>query len=176
MGGPYNIRTNRIMATKFNFISGKARWASVIKPNTTYEPCWSIDVILDEGNKAKVEGLGLITKYKEDVGDYIQIKRKVTTKKGDTRDAPDVVDSKRNVWGNSLIGNGSEVNVKFHTFNWNHNNKSGIGADLDAVQVVKLVEYGADFDDIDDGYVIGDDGSSKSEWEDQQGKNDEVPF
>ena len=75
-----------------------------------------------------------------------------------------------------MIGNGSEVNVKFHTFNWTYNNKSGIGADLDAVQVVKLVEYGADFDDIDDGYVVDDDGSSKSEWEDQQGKNDEVPF
>ena len=40
-------------------ISGKAYWASVIKPNTTYEPAWQVDVCLDEDGKNLVESLGL---------------------------------------------------------------------------------------------------------------------
>ena len=47
-------------------ISGKAYWASVIKPNTTYEPAWQVDVCLDEDGKNLVESLGLTVQNKGD--------------------------------------------------------------------------------------------------------------
>ena len=44
---------------------------------------------------------------------------------------------------NTLIGNGSTVNVLFKTYEWNHKptNRSGKSADLQAVQVVNLIPY-----------------------------------
>jgi len=29
-------------------VSGKAMWASITQPNTTYEPVWSINLVVDE--------------------------------------------------------------------------------------------------------------------------------
>ena len=47
-----------------NIISGKAYWASITAPNTTYEPVWCVDVCLDEDSKKKVESLGLAVQNK----------------------------------------------------------------------------------------------------------------
>jgi hypothetical protein len=160
------------MANKYKFISGEAHWASLINPNTKFEPSWQIDVTVDEDTKEELEALGLDVKHKEEYGDYIKLKRKCVTRKGDERDAPTIVDSKRNPWNGALIGNGSKVNVKFHAFDYNYNGKTGVSAELDSVQVVELVSYGEDFGDVDDGYVIGADAAEgkKDEWD------DEVPF
>ena len=159
------------MANAVHIISGKAHWASVLAPNTTYEPVYSINLELDDNTKSTVEGLGLTVKNKGDF-DFVTIKRKLYKKNGDERPAPTVKDSANNSWNDQLIGNGSQVNVKFSTYDWTYAGKSGVGADLMAVQVVDLVPYGntSDFESIDDGYVV------KSSSSSQQAQEEAVPF
>ena len=161
------------MANNVHIISGKAHWASVLAPNTTYEPVYSIDLELDDDTKSTVEGLGLTIKNKGDGrNDFVTIKRKLYNKNGDERPAPTVKDSANNNWNDQLIGNGSQVNVKFSTYDWTYAGKSGVGADLMAVQVVDLVPYGNsnDFESIDDGYVVKPSSSSNQQQEEA------VPF
>lgn len=150
-------------------ISGKAYWASVVKPNTTYEPAWQVDVCLDEDSKSMVESLGLTVQNKGDEkGDFVKIKRKVSKLDGSQRPAPIVKDSDNNDWDDRLIGNGSLVNVKFSTYDWDYNNKKGKASFLLSVQVVDLVPYGesgSDFEPVKDGFVIGGDEATQ-----------EVPF
>ena len=76
-------------------ISGKAYWASITAPNTTFEPCWTIDVALDEENYEKVMADGLTVKNKsDDRGNFVTIKRKVDGKNGPNL-APELVDTQR---------------------------------------------------------------------------------
>lgn len=141
-----------------HIISGKAYWASVISPNTTYEPVYSVDVCLDEDTKSLVESLGLTVQNKgDDRGDFVKIKRKVYKRDGSERPSPIVKDSQNNNWDGSLIGNGSMVNVKFATYEWEYNKKKGVASDLMALQVVDLVEYGdsKDFSAVEGGYTVG---------------------
>jgi hypothetical protein len=153
-----------------NIISGKAYWASITSPNTTYEPVWSVDVCLDKDSKKKIESLGLAVQNKgDDRGDFVKIKRKVNKKDGNPRQSPVIKDSQNNDWDGSLIGNGSLVNVKFSTYDWTYAGKSGVATDLMGVQVVDLVPYGGDgsnFDAVDGGYTVP---ASSQEGE-------EVPF
>ena len=158
------------MANDIHIISGKAHWASVLSPNTKYEPHkYCIDVELNEDTKQQAENLGLIVKNKGSF-DFITIKRNLLKKNGDERPAPFVKDSSNNPWDNQLIGNGSDVNVKFATYDYNFAGKAGVGTDLMAVQVVNLIKYGndEDFDTVDNGYVIS--GSSSGSQEES------VPF
>lgn len=141
-----------------HIISGKAYWASVISPNTTYEPVYSVDVCLDEDTKSLIESLGLTVQNKgDDRGDFVKIKRKVYKRDGSERPSPIVKDSQNNNWDGSLIGNGSMVNVKFATYEWEYNKKKGVASDLMALQVVDLVEYGdnKDFSAVEGGYTVG---------------------
>ena len=141
-----------------HIISGKAYWASVMSPNTTYEPVYSVDVCLDEDTKSLIESLGLTVQNKgDDRGDFVKIKRKVYKRDGSERPSPIVKDSQNNNWDGSLIGNGSMVNVKFATYEWEYNKKKGVASDLMALQVVDLVEYGdnKDFSAVDGGYTVG---------------------
>ena len=69
--------------------------------------------------------------------------------------------------GKTLVGNGSDVNVLFKTYEWEYAGKSGIGADLQAVQVVNLIPYGdsEDFDVVPSGFNAAEDAFS-----------DDIPF
>tara|TARA_R110000803_G_scaffold20087_1_gene51977 strand:+ start:15760 stop:16212 length:453 start_codon:yes stop_codon:yes gene_type:complete len=142
-------------------ITGLAWWASLSAPNTTFEPCWTIDVALDAENRAKVEADGLTIKNKDDDrGDFITIKRKVEGKNG-TNLAPALVDSNREPMFNTLIGNESKVNVLYRPYDWEYKGKAGRGADLTKVQVVTLVPYAVDnsedFEVVESGYTSDDD-------------------
>ena len=143
-------------------ISGTAYWASISQPNTTFEPCWTIDVSLDAEGIAKVKADGLSVKNKGDErGDFVTIKRKVEGKNGSNQ-APELVDSQRQPMFNTLIGNGSKVNVLYRPYDWSWKNKEGRSADLQKVQVVELVPYSSDgeaedFDVVESGYTSDDD-------------------
>ena len=53
-------------------VKGKAYWASVQQPNTTYEPEWAIDILVDDDNRAALEADGLTIKNKgDDRGDFV---------------------------------------------------------------------------------------------------------
>ena len=122
---------------------------------------------LDSANKKKAIDSGLAVKNKDDErGDFVTIKRKVTSKSGNQNNPPSLKDSQKRDIKGTLIGTGSDVNVLYKTYEWSYAGKSGIGADLQAVQVTNLVEYteGEDFDVVPNGYKSGDN------------LDDEIPF
>tara|TARA_R110001606_G_scaffold183077_1_gene329695 strand:- start:283 stop:801 length:519 start_codon:yes stop_codon:yes gene_type:complete len=141
------------------YITGKCHYASITEPNTKFEPVWSIQVEVDDTNRATIEAAGLTISNKgDDRNDFVTIKRKVERKDGTIRQGPTVKDSQNNDWDGKLIANGSVVNVKAIPFEWSYAGKSGVSADLAAVQVVDFIEYagggsGDDFTVVPGGYV-----------------------
>ncbi len=67
-------------------INGKAYWASITTPNTTFDPdgTWTVDVgNLDKNSVEQLKADGLTIKNKgDDCGDDVTIKRKVRRKYG----------------------------------------------------------------------------------------------
>ena len=135
-------------------ISGTAYWASVINPNTKFDAdgVWTIDVgNLDDLNKKKAQKDGLTVKNKGDEKeDFVTIKRKVRNNKGNLNRQPNVVDANKRLVTDTMIGNGSKVNVLYEPFEWNFGGKTGVSADLRAVQVTELVPYSTEEDDAFD--------------------------
>ena len=158
---------NSILTTikdnNMSVIKGNAHWASITSPNTTFDSdgVWTIDVgNLDEKNKKIAQADGISVKNKnDDRGDFVTIKRKVRRKDGNLNKAPEVVDAQKRAMIGTLIGNGSEVNVLYSTYEWEFGGKSGVSADLRAIQVTNLVPYNTDADAdaafgvVEDGFV-----------------------
>ena len=147
-------------------LKGNAYLASIVSPNTTFDSdgVWSIDVgNLDKKNTdiAKADGLSVKNKG-DDRGDFVTVKRKVRRKDGNMNKAPEVVDAGKRAMSGTLIGNGSEVNVLYSTYDWEFKGRSGTSADLRAVQVTNLVPYNVDadadeaFEVVPDGFVTED--------------------
>ena len=144
-------------------LKGKAYWASITSPNTTFDSdgVWTIDVgNLDAKNKKIPEADGLNVKNKsDDRGDFVTIKRKVRRKDGNMNKSPEIVDAQKRTMMGTLIGNGSDVNVLYSKYDWEYAGKSGVSADLRAVQVTNLIPYNVDadadnaFDVVPDGFV-----------------------
>ena len=151
-------------------ISGKAYWASVTSPNTTFDAdgTWSIDVCnLDEANKAIAEKDGLTIKNKsDDRGDFVNIKRHVKRKDGNMNKAPEVLDAQKRTMIDTLIGNGSTVNVLYTTYEWKFKGRSGVSADLRAIQVTNLVPYNVDAD-ADEAFEVVPDGFVSNEADEE---------
>ena len=148
-------------------ISGTAYWASVITPNTKFDAdgVWTIDVgNLDDLNKKKAQKDGLTIKNKGDEKeDFVTFKRKVRNAKGSLNRQPNVVDANKRLITDTMIGNGSKVNVLYEPFEWNFGGKTGVSADLRAVQVTELVPYSTEEDDAFD---VVPDGFTSDEAED----------
>ena len=64
---------------------------------------------------AVAEGLSIKNKG-DDRGDFVTIKRKAKRKDGSPNKAPDIMDNMKRPLQNTLIGNGSTVNVLFKTY------------------------------------------------------------
>lgn len=157
---------NSILTTKkdnnnMSVIKGNAHWASITSPNTTFDSdgVWTVDVgNLDEKNKKIAQADGISIKNKgDDRGDFVTIKRKVRRKDGNLNKAPEVVDAQKRTMIGTLIGNGSEVNVLYSTYEWEFGGKSGVSADLRAIQVTNLVPYNTDAD-ADEAFGVVEDG------------------
>ncbi len=160
------INNNNERKIHMSVIKGNAYWASIVSPNTTFDSdgVWSVDVAnLDEKNVniAKEDGLDVKNKG-DDRGSFVTVKRKVRRKDGNMNKQPEVVDaSKRNI-ASTLIGNGSEVNVLYSTYEWEFKGRSGVSADLRAIQVTNLIPYNVDadadeaFEVVPDGFVTED--------------------
>ena len=144
-------------------INGTAYWASVTTPNTTFNEDgeWKIDVCnLSEESVDMLIQDGLEERIKnkdDDRGAFITFKRQVKNKKtGITNTAPDLMDAQKRPMFNTLVGNGSIVNVLYKPFDWSFQKSKGRSASLEAVQVVDLVEYGGSvsdsFDVVDNGF------------------------
>ena len=147
-------------------IKGSAYWASIVSPNTTFDSdgVWSVDVgNLDKKNIEIAKNDGLEIKNKgDDRGDFVTVKRKVRRKDGNMNKAPEVKDAQKRTMINTLIGNGSEVNVLYSTYEWEFKGRSGVSADLRAIQVTNLVPYNTDAD-ADEAFEVVPDGFVSNE-------------
>lgn len=127
-------------------VNGIAHWAKVY-PSNANEGKYSIDIGLK--NQSDIDfltKLGLKVKDPVDANDkrgkHITLKSYVKDYNGNETVLP-VVDSKLNpITDNTLIGNGSEVNVEFYVKNYPKKSKvKGVYGYLCKVQIVDLVEY-----------------------------------
>ena len=131
-------------------VEGKAYWASITRPNTTFDPVYQIDVAVDDITAKDFASRGVTVK-EDERGKVLKFKRKVARQDGTANPMPRLVDAKKNPI-NVLVGNGSQVKVLYKEFEWTFAGKSGRSLDLQAVQVIDLIPYGEDFD-IAEGYV-----------------------
>ena len=115
-------------------VSGTAYWASITTPNTRFDPVYSIDLVVDEKTADGFRSRGYVVKDKE-YGPTIVIKRKVNQANGKVRAAPRLVDV--------MVGNGSTVKVQYKEWESNWKGKAFQGLELQAVQVINLVQYDA---------------------------------
>ena len=127
----------------YEYVKGKSMYANVTSPQTRYEPHkYNITVLTDSDTATKLEELGLSQvrtrtgelKYEEPAFTF---SKRASRTDGTANTAPKLVDAD----GNSMdvaIGNGSEVTVKIKPYK----NDYGTYAELMAVKVDNLIEYG----------------------------------
>lgn len=120
-------------------VMGTAMWASIQAPNTTYDPVYSIDLIVTEDVAESLKAMGLKVKSTED-GFVVKFKRNQFRADGTENNKPAVRDADNQPFAD-LVGNGSRVIVQFSTYEWSNKFGKGISADLQGVQVVELVAY-----------------------------------
>lgn len=150
----------------------RCRWASVIEPNTKFEPTWEIEAELNDEQAAMFADAGV--RLKEDDGvKLLRFKRKVSgQKKGGgtyTNEPPKVVDGNKEPF-DKLIGNGSLVNIAYNLRPWEMMGNTGVKADLNAVQVLEHVPYNGsgteEFEDAGDTQVLENTEDTAEEPED----------
>lgn len=132
-------------------LQGEAYWASVTTPNTTYEPVYSVNLVVDETTAKDFESRGFPIKQMDE-GPAIVIKRKVNGPNGMVRQAPKLLDRNKNPL-DARVGNGSNVRVQYKEWESVWKGRTFKGLDFQAMQVIELVEVGSpdgsEFDAID---------------------------
>ena len=120
-------------------VTGKCIWEHVTQPNTTFEPCWSIDVQVDDDNKEliKESKLKIYDRYVK----VVRFRRRVRDFHGKKKELPFLLDDKGRSWNKGLIGNGSLVTVIGGLHEWTYRNHKGVSADLYSVQVLDHIPY-----------------------------------
>ena len=130
----------------------KVKWARVQadNPDTKYDPCWKVDIILTPEWKEHLEESGF--KVHQDLdGDWIlRLKKKVKTRLGKSQQPPKVVGRDGRTPFEDEIGNGSVCNVVVFAKYQPVAGTNHLAAYLDGLQVVDLVPYGggAAFSDL----------------------------
>lgn len=124
------------------------KWASVQAPNTTFDPQWSVDVVLTKEQAKALQAEGLSPKKDKDGDIILKIKRNVDRPDGTQNNPPRVVDAGKNVF-TDLIGNGSICNVQYNVYEWKWKSKAGMSAGLIGIQVIDHVPYEGVQDEFD---------------------------
>lgn len=121
-------------------VEGTAYWASVTTPNTTYEPVYTVNLVVSDEVAEDFQSRGYPTK-EMDEGRAIVIKRKVNGPNGMVRSAPKLVDGQKNPI-DERVGNGSKVKVQYKEWESVWKGKTFKGLDFQAMQVLDLVSVG----------------------------------
>ena len=130
----------------------KVEWAKLedSNPDKGYQnagpDAWMIDVILSPKATLEWNTFGITSpaiKVNKNGDSVVRIKRKVFWKSGDRKAPVVVVDGQNMPFGieDRGIGNGSLCNVQLTSFAWEGGGRSGVSAELVAVQVVSLIEF-----------------------------------
>ena len=132
-------------------INGKAFWAKIVgspvpgfDKNDPKAVEWSFDLSINKDvvKQLKADGLGAKIKNKGDErGDYIRLKRKGIKNDGNPAKAIQIFDAHGEVWGNELIGNGSELNVNVAIEDGDYHGKKYRTMKPISVQVWDHVKY-----------------------------------
>ncbi len=126
--------------------TGIAYWASVLAPNETFEPVYTVDLVISDEDAqdfisrgVKVKDFSLKDESGEPqyIGKAVTIKRKVNAKNG-RRPAPKLYNLNKEPM-DTTVGNGSAVKVQYNEFAWDYAGKSGVSLDFQAMQVLDLV-------------------------------------
>lgn len=127
------------MASSYYYLSGKAKWAKLFKPDEKYKN-WQIQVYLDDASMKTYDESGMtMQKKRDDDGIFVTFRRpeaKVIKDELVKFDPPSVLDTDGNKL-DQLVGNGSDVTVKVIVYD----TMKGKGHRLEAVKVNKLVPY-----------------------------------
>ena len=123
-------------------VNGTAYWASIKTPNTKFEPVYTVNLVVDEDTANDFASRGHKIKQMDE-GPSLIIKRKVNGPNGMVRTAPRLLDADKNEV-NYSVGNGSKVRVQFNEYQGENKYGPYTGLDLQAVQVLDLVEYRAE--------------------------------
>ena len=127
-------------------IDGVAYWASITQPNTTYEPKYTVNLVVDEDTADSFRSKGY-TVLDKDEGPTIVIKRKVNGPNGMVREAPVLMDRSKKPL-DCQVGNGSKIRVQYRPWEVTRQGQLYKGLELQKVQVVDLVPFG-DQDEFD---------------------------
>jgi len=121
-------------------LSGTAYWASITTPNTKYTPVYQVNLATDSDTVASFKDKGYSTKVIDDQ-ECLILKRKVSRADGTPNETPRLMDKYKNPL-DITVGNGSKVKVQYRP--WETTNSYGTfkGLDLQALQVIELVESG----------------------------------
>lgn len=122
-------------------LEGTAYWASVTTPNTTFEPVYSVNLVVADDVAEDFKQRGFSIKQMDE-GQAIVVKRKVNGPSGMVREAPRLVDKYKQPL-DCKIGNGSTVKVQYKEWESNWKGKTFKGLDFQAMQVLDLVEVGS---------------------------------
>lgn len=122
-------------------IQGEAYWASVTTPNTTYDPVYTVNLIVDNETAEDFKSRGYSVKQMDE-GQALVIKRKVNGPNGMVRPAPRLVDKFKNPL-DCRVGNGSNVRVQYKEWESEWKGKTFKGLDFQAMQVIDLIEVGS---------------------------------
>jgi hypothetical protein len=127
-------------------VTGKCSYANVIQPNFKFEPCWSIEIAVDDSNKKLIKESKLKTHHRPD--EAVRFRKRFKNFNGKIQDPPLVLDDRGRSWKKGLIGNGSLVTVIADLYEWKYRNKKGIGADLYSVQILNHIPYPKEKEDV----------------------------
>ena len=123
-------------------VEGTGYWASIKTPNTTFEPVYTINLVVEQSVADDFASRGHTIKQMDE-GPALVIKRKVNGPNGMIRNAPRLLDqNKQEV--NLAVGNGSKVRVQCNEYEWEYAGNTGKSLDLQAVQIIDLIEYKAE--------------------------------
>jgi len=128
-------------------LEGIAYWASVKSPNTTFEPTYTVNLVVssEDADRLRSEGIKVVDKEE---GPTVVIKRKVNGPNGMIRRAPKLIDRQREEV-DYQVGNGSKVKVQYKPWESTRNGTVYRGLDFQAMQVIELVTYSGDGDEFD---------------------------
>ena len=120
-------------------LEGTAYWASIKTPNTTFEPVYTVNLVVDEQTANDFASRGHKVKQMDE-GPALIIKRKVNGPNGMVRSAPRLLDQNKQEI-NLAVGNGSKIRVQYNEYKGEGKFGPYQGLDLQAVQIVDLVPY-----------------------------------
>ena len=110
-------------------LEGTAYWASITTPNTTFEPVYTVNLVVDDETANDFASRGHKVKQMDE-GPALIIKRKVNGPNGMVRPAPRLMNAdKQEV--TTAVGNGSKIKVQYNEYSGEGKFGPYQGLDLD---------------------------------------------